>query len=306
MLKQNRNQPRPGQAGINAAGGEEMKVRGFAVLLLALGAQGLLGATVIEPAVNSGTINYATNRVTLQGSGFDPASKAPTVKLNGAALTVDSFTNAQVVATLPAKTPAGTYTLTVVNSEGGSTVFDLAYGADGPQGPMGPQGAAGAKGPAGPQGAQGAQGVVGPAGPSGPTGPTGPTGPQGPKGVLSFSANGVLDTDIPPASTAGRFSVVTLANPGTYFLSGQIVVANNESSGTLVGCTVLDAQGYTQVLAPNPYQSVGGWAEATLPVNGIWVAAEANTSIWLECFANGASTNLQAGLSGAFIAIQVQ
>ena len=294
------------EAAICAAEGEEMRLRGFAVLVLALSAQGLFGAVAIVPVVNNGTINYGKNQVTLNGSGFEPAKAAPVVRLNGAALTVDAFSNVEIVATLPAKTPAGTYTLTVVNSEGGSTVFDLTYGAEGPQGPIGPQGAAGAKGPAGPQGAQGVQGVVGPAGPSGPAGPTGPTGPQGPKWVLSFSANGVLDTDIPPAATAGRFSVVTLANPGTYFLSGQIVVANNESSGTLVGCTVLDAQGYTQVLAPNPYQSVGGWAEATLPVNGIWVAAEANTSIWLECFADGKSTNLQAGLSGAFIAIQVQ
>src|SRR5580700_2904046 len=125
-----------------------MKLTGISVLVLALNASCLLGAVVIEPAVNNGTVNYATDRVTLNGSGFEPAKTAPVVRLNGAALTVVAFSNAEIVATLPAKTAAGTYTVTVVNSEGGSTVFDLTYGATGPQGPMGPQGAAGAKGPA--------------------------------------------------------------------------------------------------------------------------------------------------------------
>ena len=94
-----------------------MKLRGLAMLALALSAQGLFGATAIGPVVNNGTINYQKNEVTLNGSGFVPARVAPVVRLNGAALVMDSFSNAQIVATLPAKTPAGTYTLTVVNSE---------------------------------------------------------------------------------------------------------------------------------------------------------------------------------------------
>ena len=146
-----------------------MRVHGFAVLVMALSARGLFGAVVGGPVVNNGTINYQKNQVTLNGSGFEPSTTAPVVRLNGAALVLDSFSNAEVVATLPAKTAAGTYTLTVVNSGGGSTVFDLTYGAEGPQGPIGPQGATGAKGPAGQQGV------------AGPAGPTGPTGPQGPK-----------------------------------------------------------------------------------------------------------------------------
>ena len=105
-----------------------MKLRGIAVLVLALSTPCLFGTVVSGPAVNSGTINYATSRVTLNGSGFEPANTAPNVQLNGTALKIDSFSIAQIVATLPANTPAGSYSLTVTNSQGAATVFDLTYG----------------------------------------------------------------------------------------------------------------------------------------------------------------------------------
>jgi len=276
-----------------------MKLRGIAVLVLVATISCLLHAVVIGPVVNNGTINYAKNQVTLNGSGFEPAKAAPVVRLNGAALVLDSFTNAEIVATLPAKTPAGTYTLTVVNSEGGSTVFDLTYGAEGPQGPMGPQGAAGAKGPAGLQGAQGAQG------PAGVQGPTGPTGPEGPPGVLSSSANGVLSSVV-PVGAWGRFSVAVLKNPGTYILTGQLVVVNELEKPAVVVCKVLDAQGMTQQTGPNSPGQLGPNGYAALTVNGIWVATQANTSIWLECEADLGSTDVQTDGEGSFSAIQVQ
>ena len=81
---------------------------------------------------------------------------------DGANLKVDSSSDTQIVATLPTDTPAGTFRLTVKDSSGDSSNFDLTYGATGPQRPVGPQGATGAKGPAG------QQGVAGPAGPTGP------------------------------------------------------------------------------------------------------------------------------------------
>ena len=68
-----------------------MKLRGIAILVLAVSAPCLFGTVVSAPVVNNGTINYATNRVTLNGSGFEPAKTAPTVQLNGAALKIDSF-----------------------------------------------------------------------------------------------------------------------------------------------------------------------------------------------------------------------
>jgi len=99
------------------------------------------------------------------------------VQLNGAALKIDSFSIAQIVATLPANTAAGSYSLTVTKQPGGATVFDLTYGAEGPQGPMGPQGVAGAKDQ---------QGATGQAGFTGATGPQGPKGPAGaPAGCCS-------------------------------------------------------------------------------------------------------------------------
>ena len=48
-----------------------MKLRGIAILVLAVSAPCLFGTVVSAPVVNNGTINYATNRVTLNGSGFE-------------------------------------------------------------------------------------------------------------------------------------------------------------------------------------------------------------------------------------------
>ena len=271
-----------------------MKLRGIAILVLAISARCLFGTVVSVPVVNNGTINYQKNQVTLNGSGFEPAKAAPIVQLNGAALKIDSFSIAEIVATLPANTAAGSYGLTVTNSQGAAMVFDLTYGAEGPQGPIGPQGIAGAKGP------MGQQGVAGPAG------PTGPTGPQGPKGqVLSYSGNGVIGTMLPNGSW-GKFSVAVLKNPGTYVLTGQLMVGNDQSQTANVACEVVDALGNTQQTAPWSLVQIGpnGWT--TLPVNGIWVAAQANTSIWLECQTNGNSTNVQTDSTGSFSAIQVQ
>ena len=167
-------------------------------------------------------------------------------------------------------------------------MFDMTYGAEGPQG------AIGAKGPAGPQGPAGVQG------------PTGPTGPQGPKGaMLSYSANGVIGTTLPNEAW-GRFSVAILKNPGTYILTGQLLVDNQQSKSASVACTVVDALGNSQQTAPYSSAQIGSLGFVTLPVNGIWVAAQANTSIWLECQADGSSTNVQTDGTGAFSAIQVQ
>jgi len=274
-----------------------MKLRGIAVLVLAGSAHSLFGTVVSAPVVNNGTINYGKNQVTLNGSGFEPAKTAPTVQLNGAALKIDSFGIAQIVATLPANTVAGSYRLTVTNSQGAATVFDLTYGAEGPQGPMGPQGAAGAKGPAGPQG---------PAGVQGPTGPTGPTGPQGPQGeALSYSTNGVISAQL--GNDYGRVSVVTLKNPGTYILTGQITLYETAPDTINIACVVMDADNNIQQTSPGSFgllQPVAG--KATLPVNGTWVSTAANTQIWLECAAVGGNTYVGGFGAGAFTAIQVQ
>lgn len=291
----------------------------------------LSAVAATTPAVNSATINYTTNQVTISGSEFKPAKKAPTVQFNGAALTVDSSTNSQIVATLPSGTTAGTFSLKVTNSKDESEEFDLTYGAGGAQGPAGPQGPAGAQGPTGPagstgpQGAKGATGAQGPAGPTGATGaqgptgiqgatgaqgPEGPPGPQGPKGeVLSYSANGVLAANLANGEF-GRFSVALLENPGTYILSGQIVINDLQNNTATVNCKVFDADGNTQQAAPSSYGSMDGYYGTfpgiTLPVNGIWVSSAPNTYIWLECEYSGPSKSVGSSGEGAFTAIQVQ
>ena len=90
-----------------------MKLRGMAVVVFALGTHGLFGAVVSGPAVNSGTINYQTNQVTLIGAGFKPATTAPTVAFSNTALSLVSATNNQIVAKLPGSVAPGTFSITV-------------------------------------------------------------------------------------------------------------------------------------------------------------------------------------------------
>src|ERR1700722_12491200 len=140
------------------------------VLLTPLFASAATTTTV--PVVNGVTISYNSNEVTVNGSGILPAKSAPAVLFNNAKLTLVSDTNTKIVAHLPATVTAGTFNLTVTNSENNKFTFDVAYGAIGPEGQAGP---------IGPQGATGSPGVAGPTGPTGPTGPRGVAG-----GALSF------------------------------------------------------------------------------------------------------------------------
>ena len=112
------------------------------------------------PVVNNSVTNYnvSPNQITVSGSGFDPKGVAPTVSFNNVTLTVLTFSDTQIVASLPAGTTAGSYRLRITNSQGNFYEFDVTYGAAGPQGPIGPQGPTGPQGPAGPTGPQGPQG----------------------------------------------------------------------------------------------------------------------------------------------------
>lgn len=121
------------------------------------------------PSVVSTSTDAALTQLTISGSGFSPTNTAPLVNLGSANLSIVSFTDAQIVAALPSNEAAGSYSLTVTETGGGSktTTFGVTIGAVGPQGPIGPQGPAGANGvpgatrPQGPTGPQGAQGVAG-------------------------------------------------------------------------------------------------------------------------------------------------
>lgn len=139
------------------------------------------------PDVVSTSVNANITQLTINGSGFAPTNAAPTVVLGAATLSVVSFTDTSIVATLPANEPSGSYELSVTDAAVGTktTTFGVTIGAvgltglQGIQGPQGVQGFTGATGPAGPQGLAGADSTV--------PGPTGPTGPQGPAGQDAFA-----------------------------------------------------------------------------------------------------------------------
>jgi hypothetical protein len=160
-----------------------------------------LFAVAATPVVNSGTINYSTNQIMLAGSGFEPNKTKPTVAFNGSALTVSTFSNTQVTATLPTGLASGTFDLTVTNSQGNSVNFNMTYGATGAQGPAGPVGPTGPQGPAGLSGATGATGASGPRGLTGAPGAPGPAGTNGTSFIFLDSYN--------PYATYAADNVVT-------------------------------------------------------------------------------------------------
>jgi IPT/TIG domain/Collagen triple helix repeat (20 copies) len=173
-------------------------MRKIIVVALFLFAPLLAVAASTVPVVQSAFINYLTDQVTLSGSNFEPGKTKPTVLFDGAALTVTSFSNTQIVATLPSAVTPGTFNLSVTNSSGNNVVFDMTYGAIGPQGPAGSAGPTGAQGPVGPIGA------TGPQGPRGLTGAPGAPGPAGANGI-GFSFLNAFD----PYATYAVNNVVT-------------------------------------------------------------------------------------------------
>ncbi len=185
-----------------------------AILLLLAPCLGF-GAALPILTVNSAAINYGNNQVTINGASFEPLKKTPTVLFNGTPLTINSYTNTQIVATLPAGTAAGTFAVIVANSIGEFNDFDLSYGAVGPQGPAGPPGVNGAQGP---------QGLMGNPGTQGPAGPAGPPG-----GALSVSLNTQPNNvTLPVNADSATINAVVLPNAGTYLIGGQQGFINND------------------------------------------------------------------------------
>lgn len=158
-------------------------VAAFLALGILLGSETASAAPSVTftVTIESASIDYSTNEITLRGTGFDPAGRAPAVSFNGTKLTLVSFAATALIAKLPAGTSAATYELVVTNSFGASALFDVTYG---PACPQGPAGAPGVQGPAGTQGAVGPPGAAGPAGPAGVAGATGAAGSQGVAGPV--------------------------------------------------------------------------------------------------------------------------
>jgi hypothetical protein len=196
----------------------------FLALAILLGSETASAAPSVTFAVTieSASIDYSTNEITLRGNGFDPAGRAPAISFNGTKLTLVSFAATTLIAKLPTGISAATYELVVTNSFGISALFDVTYGAIGPQGPagapgfqgpagaqgaVGPQGAAGPAGVAGATGAAGSQGVAGPAGQTGAmgaTGNTGAAGAAGATGATGFTGSQGVAGPIGPTGAIGN------------------------------------------------------------------------------------------------------
>jgi hypothetical protein len=257
------------------------------------------GAGIPILTLNSATINYANNQVTFAGTAFEPLKKTPTVLFSGAPLAIVSFSNTQIVATLPAGTKAGTYSVFVANSLGELMPFVLTYGATGPQGLIGPQGLSG------PQGATGLQGIPGPAGPAGPTGPQGASG-----GVLSSELFYDLVTgDLSLAPVAE----VRLTKAGTYVIAGmqQFVVSDTTQPG-LISCVITTEPndvtlGMSRTLPEADQIFSGnnqGYGQASVTNNGFYTVTNPPVTLYEMCdwYGNGNA----AVQTGTLTAVQVQ
>jgi hypothetical protein len=290
------------------------------VVAVPLAPSPILGSAIV-PVVNSGAINYATNQVTLTGSGFELLGQSPSVFFNGNPLTLVSASNTQIVATLPAGLFPGTFSVTIKQWLGlGSVAFDMTYGATGPQGPAGPPGLNGAQGPAGPPGPAGSPGPTGPAGPEGimgnpgPQGPTGPAGPAG--GFPSYSAffnpvaaSNITGVALGPAPVA--VSEVELPKAGTYIISGSVTVINYGEALT-AQCYFTTGAGGGQMNPPTGYSLNGGVSLVdsggitTLPQSGFFTTKTPSVALYLFCQLNGSGSSMGEASSAILSAIQVQ
>ena len=255
------------------------------VLLTPLFASAAPATTV--PVVNSVTVSYSSNEVTVNGSGFLPANAAPAVLFNNTNLTLLSDTNTKIVAHLPGGVTAGTFNLTVTNSENNKFTFDVTYGSTGPEGP------------AGHNGAQGAQG------PSGPAGPAGPTGPQGPSGVLFTTGISIPYASL-PLNEVGIVAGIRLPNAGTYVLGGEMQLFNFDTKIQVeVACGVQDSLGQSTGLPYSDVRFLGPQSEITIPLSGFYVATAASSELQVDCLFNGGGTGVSVEPGGTLTAIQV-
>jgi hypothetical protein len=189
------------------------------------------------PVINSATVDYTHNTVTITGQNF---GSSPTVTLDSITFLTMSSASKQIVADFPSTTPPssftpGTYFLTVTFRNQLPTLFAVDIGANGPQGPQG------VAGPPGPQGLQGTQGLAGATGASGPMGPPGPVGPAGIAGSIGPAG--------PQGATGSTGAVGPQGPVGATGPQGPAGPAGTGSGGGLPACggtVVVDAPVFFQ------------------------------------------------------------
>jgi hypothetical protein len=186
-------------------------------VLVVLGPAAICARGATTPNIFSAVVNYSNHRITITGQNFSPSGLAPKVSLANIQLTLVSFTNQSITATLPALA-AGTYSLVIVSSNGQTATLAVTLGAAGPMGPQGPPGVQGPPGPAGVQG------------PIGPPGPTGTPGVAGSPAILTGWCMGAHNGD---PHTAGVFFGL-----GTFETAGNASVCFAGSCRPLGGSPV--------------------------------------------------------------------
>ena len=181
-----------------------------------------------QPVIDSASVNYTTNTITIVGRGFCARDRSPVIFFGETRLELGSTADlcTSLVASLPAQAP-GSYRLWVVADRTRSAEFVVTYGVGGPQGPMGLTGAPGATGATGPQGPQGQPGATGAIGPQGPAGATGAAGPQGPVGLTGAAG---------PAGATGATGAASTV-PGPQGAAGATGAAGPQGPVGLTGAT---------------------------------------------------------------------
>ena len=246
-------------------------MRRILIAMLALLPAAAFGGIIPVLTVSESTVSYGTNQVTITGSSSEPVKKTPTVLMAGGALTIVSYTNTQIVATLPKAIAAGTYGIVVTNGIGELFPFVITYGATGPQGPAG---------------------APGPAGQPGSAGPAGPTGPAGPQGTAGGPKSFVLATQpyqitLPLNAAHAEIIGLQLPNAGTYVLGGQVSIYDADTKiDAYPGCYLLSSYNVNEPLgkgAPAPVTHLNAEQGMPLPLNGYFVAQQADTILYLEC-----------------------
>ncbi len=219
--------------------------------------------------------NRTAESLTIRGVNFGTA--AAQVFLESDMMPVLYWSPNEIVITLPAAVPDGSYLLTVVKGHGANDrdAFHVALvtipepipgpaGPEGPTGPQGPQGPEGETGPAGATGPQGPQGVPGERGPQGAQGvqgaqgPIGPMGPQGPAGDPGVAGHEIVQLENPtaPINVAGLGLLIGTAvcPEGKKVLGGGHENMGNSFQLTLIASFPSDARTW-KVILRNPITS---------------------------------------------------
>jgi hypothetical protein len=236
------------------------------------------------PAIYSTVVNLSNNQITINGANFSPAGLAPKVSFAHTSLTPLSFTNLSLVSQLPAGYGAGSYPLSVTNSNNLTATLSVTIGT---QGPVGPQGPAGVQGAGGPQGSQGPPGPKGAPGPQGAAGPQGALGPQGPPGAPSHAysvACSNSNSSSCPADTYNGYVIpVSLPVPsGSYVVNAKTsIIGNTNNTGYTVTCQ-LQPQSSGAILDQSAV-SPGSAGPIVVLVNTATVTLSAPDSLLLVC-----------------------